>query len=318
VTVAVYRPGQPGYIVPGSDEHRAVISPSKVAAILGVSRWESPFRLWHRMKGLVADEPNKEAFDIGHDMEPYAANRWRRKNPGWYVSVGEVQFAPPVERFGFPVVCTLDRRASRGRSRRVLEAKIARTLTDIEQWGDDLTGDLPEDYSAQVTAQMLFTGWTKLPGHLIAIGPYFNERIYEIGYDTMVADWIVDRCADFYASLSADGPPPLDNSVATYECVRELHPDIDGTTISVDAELAVAVHDASHDMKAADERLRGLKTQLLAAMGNAQYAVIGDPKYAGALKVATRSPHARGGVSLNLARTHPAVQAAGNQRGNTE
>lgn len=302
MTAAVFRPGQPGFIEPGSDEHRAAISPSKVAAILGVSRWDSPFQLWHRIKGNVADEPPSDLFDIGHDLEPYGANRWRRKNPGWRVSSGEIQYVFDPQRWGFPVVVTLDRRASRGRARRVVEFKSARTMADVEQWGDDLSGDCPEDYSAQVLAQMIFTGWTSLPGHLLAIGPYYNDRIYEIPFDPVVADWIVAECKQFYESLAGDTPPPLDDTLATYQCVRELHPDIDGSTVQVDPDLGMAVHNANADHKASETRLRGLKTELLDAMGNAQTAQIGWRK------VATRSPHARGGVALNLARTHPAAQ----------
>jgi hypothetical protein len=96
----------------------------------------------------------------------------------------------------------------------------------------------------------------------------------------------------------------LDDSVATYECIRELHPDIDGTTVQVDPDLGMALHAANEDHKASEAKLRGLKTQLLDQMGDAQTAVIGE------LKVATRSPHAKGGVALNLARKHPAVQHA--------
>jgi hypothetical protein len=76
MTAATFRPGQPGYIEPGSPEWLRAITPSKVAAILGVSRWESPYSLWHRMKGTVPPEGPKDIFQIGHDYEPAAATRW--------------------------------------------------------------------------------------------------------------------------------------------------------------------------------------------------------------------------------------------------
>jgi putative phage-type endonuclease len=300
ITPGVFRPGQPGYIEPGSEAWLQCITPSKVAAILGVSRWESPYRLWHRMTGRIDPEPPKDIFDIGHDFEPAAANRWKRRNHGWRISTGEVQIVLHHEQFGFPVVCTLDRRASRGRTRRVVEFKTARRMED---WGDDFTDECPADYAAQCMAQMLFTGW-RPAAHLLVLGPYFNDHLYEIPFDQDVADWTVAECRRFYQSLDYDVPPDLDDSVATYECVRELHPDIDGSTAEVDPELGVAVHNANDDVKAAEKRLRGLKTQLLDAMGNAQYAEFNG------IKVADRRPHARGGVSLNLARTHPAVQAS--------
>lgn len=301
----VVLPGQPGYIEPGTPEWLRRITPSKVAAIVGVSRFESPYRLWHRMRGILPPEDPKDIFDVGHDYEPAAANRWRRHNPGWRLSRGEVQFVLDEDEFGFPAVCTLDRRGVRGRARRVVELKTARQL---DEWGDvDFSGECPEDYAAQCTAQMLFTGWTDYPAHLLALGPFFNDRIYEVEFDAAVAEWLLDECRAFWASLSSDTPPPLDDSVATYDAVRELHHDINGETVEIDFMLGIGVHDANDELKAAEKQLRGLKAQLLDAMGNAQTAVINHPAH-GPLKVATRSPHARGGIALNLARKHPAIQ----------
>jgi phage recombination protein Bet len=309
-----YYVGQRGFIAPGTPEHKVMISPSKVASILNVSRWESAYTLWHRMRGLIADQPPKDEFDVGHDLESYAAARWRRKNPGWRLSAGEVQWVLPPDRLGFPAVCTVDRRASRGRAQRCVELKRALTMSDLEQWGDDLTGDLPEDYAAQVTAQMLFSGLIKYDGHVVAIGPYYQDRVYEVEYRPTVAQWIVTECLQFWQSLRAKTVPPLDNSKSTYETVRELHPDIDGTTVAVDADLGMAVHNANADLSDAKKKLTGLKSQLLDAMGNAQTAVIGEPNDKNALKVATRSPHASGSASLNP-RPHPPSHPSRQQEG---
>lgn len=292
-------------VEPGSAEWQRIITPSKVAAILGVSRWESPYRLWMRMKGLIEPDPPKDEFDVGHDMEPAMAAMWRRKNPGWRLSPGEIQTVTN-HTFGYPSLATIDRRACRGRARRVVEFKTARRLED---WGDFGTDQAPADYVAQVLAQMAFTGYTKYPAHLMVLGPFFEANTYVIDYAPAVVDSIHKRCRAFWDSLAGDAPPELDDTVPTYEAVRELHPDIDGTTVEVDFMLGVNVHDANDDMKVEEKRLLGLKTQLLDAMGAAQYAVIQHPS-AGEITVATRGRHAKGGVALNLARKHPALQAA--------
>lgn len=300
--IAVYTKRDPGFIKPGSEEHSQMISPSKVAAILGLSRWESPYRLWHRMKGIVPPEPPKDAFDLGHDIEPFAANRWRRSNPGWLLSPGEVQFVVDPEHFGFPAVVTLDFRAVRGRSRRVLQVKLARDQYDLEKWGDDLSGDLPADYFAQVLAEMLFTGWTEHPGHLLALGPTYRERIYQVEYNADAreeAAWMIGECRKFYESLSGDEPPPLDDSIPTYDCIRQLHPEIDGTTVELDADEAIAYADARVNFTAAEDELQLQKNVLLKRMEQAQYAVVGnsdDPK--NRIQVARRQPGAKGSVAF--------------------
>lgn len=302
--MTVIERGQAGYLEPGTEAWRRIITPSKVAAILGVSRWESPYRLWHRMKGYVDEEPPKDAFDLGHDMEPYAAARWARKNPGWHVSHGEVQFHVPAGHFPFPAVGTIDRRTSRGAWRRILEVKIARNLSDLETFGDDLTGDCPEDYAAQVTAQRLFVAaaqptatWLK-QSHLLVIGPYFNERLYEIEYDADVVAWIIAECTTFWRSLEADTPPDLDDSVATYECLKALHPDITpGDTVDLDPDLAVEYLTAKAAEKRAKSAAQGATNAVAAAMKNAQYAKVGD------VTVADRRNNGKGGVSLYAGRS---------------
>jgi len=288
----VTEPGQPGYIAPGSPEHARIITPSKVAAILGVSRFTSPYRLWQQAKGNIAVEPPSELFALGHDFEPAMASIWKRRNPGWQLSRDEIQIVCPTERFGFPAAVTLDRRARRGGARRVVEFKTAR---DLGEWGDYFTDQAPADYVAQVITQMLFSGYMRHPAHLMVLGPFFEAHTYVIEYDEAIAETIVAKCQQFWNSLQADESPPLDDSVATYKAVRELHPDIDGSTVQVGLFDALTVLQHDRAAKTTETLLRGAKTRLLDAMGNAQTAMCGE------VKIADRRPHARGGVALALA-----------------
>lgn len=294
--IGVYTPRDPDWIAPGSEQHSAMISPSKVAAILGLSRWESPYSLWRRMRGDIPPQAPKDAFNIGHDIEPYAANVWRRRNPGWLLSPSEVQFVVDPDHFGFPALVTLDRRRVRGRARGVLQIKLARDLTDLEKFGGDLSGDCPPDYFAQVLAEMLFTGWTDHPGHLLVMGPFYQDRIYEIAYDLDAqteAAAMIEECRKFYDSLSGDTPPALDSSVATYEAIRAQHPDIErDAEAEITSELADEFLTATTDLKLAESTARFAKTRVLDVLQRAQYA-----RCNGTL-IARRQPSSRGSVAL--------------------
>ncbi|MFD7247820.1 YqaJ viral recombinase family protein [Streptomyces massasporeus] len=310
LTPGVYRKGEAGFIAPGSPEHSIVISPSKVAAILGVGRWESPYRLWHRMKGLTPPEPDKDDFRVGHAFESTLAYLWKHDpkvdNAKWQLSPDEVQFVGDAERFGFPYVVTLDRRARSGSSRRILEFKTCR---GFEDWGDDFTDEAPPDYVLQVQAQMLLTGFTTHPAHLVVMNKLgCQHHIYEIPFKESIADVIVEECRLFYASLSADTAPPLDDSVATYECVREQHPEIDkGIEAEIPVELALEYHEAWAADDEATKRLRFAKTQILDAIGRANFAV------AAGERVARRQSAARGAISLNRIKPGSKAALAGTQ-----
>lgn len=257
-------------LTPGSPEWRRTVTASKIPAILGISRFQSQYALWHEMAGLVDPAPisqsTQELFDYGHAAELAAAEYWKYRNPGWRISTSEVQYQ--FEDLGFPNAATIDRRASRGRARKIVEVKTAQSL---EAWGDDGTGEAPADYTAQVMWQMLISG---IHDADIVLWPtYGMPRIYPITWDQELADEILRRVYLWVASLTEATPPDLDNSIATYECVRRLHPDIDrDTEVELDTELATAYLQAVADQKLIDAELRGTKIRLLDAMGSAQYA----------------------------------------------
>jgi predicted phage-related endonuclease len=261
--------GELGFIEPGSPAHARYISPSKVASICGVSRWESTYTLWTRMKGWAAPKPRIDIFDAGLAMEMAMAELWKIRHEGWRLSKGEVQYE--TDRYGFPALATIDRRASRGRSKHVLEMKIAR---DMEEFGDpDLAGDAPADYVLQVIAQMLISG-LRSPAHLMVLGPFYKERVYTVEFDTDIANWMVGKCKEFYDSLELDEPPPLDDSLSTYKTVKELHPLIDGSIVNAPVDLITQIRELREELGPMESKLRGLKTQLLDLMGNAQKAVL--------------------------------------------
>ncbi|QDQ97956.1 YqaJ viral recombinase family protein [Tomitella fengzijianii] len=271
-------------IAPGSPEWLRIITPSKVAAILGKSRFESPYRLWHRMAGNLAPEPPRDEFTAGHAMEHALAYLWKQENPHWRLSPGEVQVHRPAANGTPAMLATVDRRAVRGRWRRIVEFKTAR---DLSVWGDEFTDDAPLDYYLQVQAQQLITGWTA-PAHLMVMGPYFRWHTYVIEHDPLVAEKITAAAVRWHQSLEAGAPPELDDSVPTYQAVRELHPDIDGTEVQVDRTLAAEYLATADALKFAEKTARGAKTRLLDAMGNAQQANTGD------IKIATRYQHGKG------------------------
>lgn len=286
-------------IEPGSPEWLRVITPSKVAAIVGVSRYESAFGLWQRMKGILDPEPHKDIFDTGHAFELALGYLWKLENPGWRLSGGPtgpgstrhvVQAAS--DEFGFPAVATVDRRASRGKHRRVVEFKTAR---DLAEWGDEFTGNCPGDYYTQVQMQMAITGWTEQPAHLMVMGPFFRHYTYVIEYNADQVDRLMMVCRAFWDSLAGDEPPPLDNHKATYYALKELHPDIErGKEVEVPRDLLCASREAREMKKQAESWQQENDIKLLDLLGNAQYGTVNG------IQFVNRKPHGKGGVALSV------------------
>lgn len=277
---------------PGTDEWMKIMSASKVPAALGVSRWQSPFALWHEMKGTVPKQEFEEGRgDWGHIAERSLAAWWLHENPGFQLNQrdgvqGSAEIAYSNPALSFANIATLDRRAiDRTKSPRTPHADRfhiveCKTAFDMSDWGypEDGVEGVPADYYSQVLFQMGVAGIHH--ASIVVLGRGMPE-IFNIPWDPERFAAIIDRLDDFMRSLDADEPPELDNTVATYETVRGLHPDIDREqVIEVDLEVAERVLDAARSVDLSKAAERAAKIELADLMGNARQAYVNGVKVA--------------------------------------
>src|SRR5215213_7291573 len=90
----------PIVLEPGSSEWLRELTASKVAAVLGLSPWDSPFSLWYAMATGVDLQRPTAAMERGHYLEPaicaWLADRfelatrpggcWRNHERPWQVA----------------------------------------------------------------------------------------------------------------------------------------------------------------------------------------------------------------------------------------
>ena len=272
---------------PGSPEWRKLITPSKIPIILGVSRFKSQFALWHEMAGNIEPDPPKgDHIAWGHDAEDSLVKWWKRHNPGWRTNAGEIAYTNPY--LPFPNLATLDRRAVRGRAYRIIECKTARDLNDWGRPGEE--DSAPTDYSTQVLSQMGISGIHA--ADIPVLGGYGAPEIHTVPWDAELWEMIIPRLTEWHESIEAGEPPELSDSVADYQALRGLHPEIEqGATFEVEEKQAHAYLDAVHALDAAKKEAQWQKNQLMQAMGTAQKATFGTAT------IATRQA-ARSGPAL--------------------
>ena len=267
---------------PGSAEWSRRMTASKVAGVLGLSKWASPYSTWLRMKGLLPSDDGRNAADKarGHYLEDGVTRWWADQHPG--VSIDGTQTV--FDRDGW-ASSTPDAHGELDGERFVFDAKTDESEDD---WGDEP----PAYYLAQLYWQM-WCADVKVAYIACLFGqPHMRFREWRVEWEEQVGAGIVAACREFYDSLAQDDPPPLDASVATYDAIRRQHPDIDREAtveLAVDAAREYVDSDAAH--KAAEARARAAKSAVLAHMGRARIATCND------LKVARRQPN-KSGVSL--------------------
>lgn len=267
-------------LTPGSPEWARRVSPSKAAAILGISPWDSQRSMWHKMRGEAPWDAESEAMERGTICEPAVLAWWRKhhEHTDWReqvtMTIGDWCVATP------DAICEHDDETV------MVEAK---TAANMDGWGDPGTDAIPTYYLTQVYVAMEVAhrnGVTVARAHIPVLGGYrllFSNYVVE--YDAAIGADLMERLEAWSASLAADEPPPLDDSVATYEAIRKLHPDIDrGAEVELTYTEALAFADAIHDDEHTTAHARLMRSTVLERMGRAQFA-----KHNG-IKVARRQP----------------------------
>lgn len=281
---------------PGSPEWLKTVSASKVAAILGVSKWDSPYSMWRKMRSEIPSDDGKNADDKarGHYLEAGVLAWWVDQHPEiLHTTMGtQVYVTHPDHEWATATMDTLARDTFGNTI--VVEAK---TDDSHDDWGKPGTDEIPAYYAAQIMWTLACVPKAQLAYVAVLFGyPHLGFEEFVIERDDELIASIVERCRVFYESLTSDTPPDLDDHVATYAAIRAMHPDIEtDLTAELTPEQAWEFLDAGDAAKAAVVRERAAKTVVLDVMGDAQFAYCGD------VKVARRQPGKGDAVSLYVA-----------------
>lgn len=275
----------------GSPEWTRRITASKVAAVLGLSPWQSPYSLWRLMRGEIPADPGNAYTSRGTLLEPAVLQWWTEEkapavvgdwtawtcDPQSTYTLGEWAAATPDM-----AICPLAPEEPGKVGRKILPPRVlVEAKTTAQEWG----GDLPAYYLVQVLWQLHVSGADVC--HVAVLGPRLVFEEYVIRADDYREDMalIEGRARAFYDSLADDVPPPLDDTVATYDAVRRLHPEIErGESVEVPADVARALVEWTAVEKDSKTRARLARSQVLEAAGRAQYVT------AAGVRVARRQP----------------------------
>ena len=203
----------------------------------------------------------------GHYLEPAIAAWFADQHPDWTVTTTGT-FAHATDP---RLVAAADRLVAHPDGHtELLECKSA---GDLEHYGDPLTDDIPVGYRAQVMWQLLVTGLRRC--HVAVILPFLEFRPFVVDFDEAEAAYLIGEARQFLGSLEANVPPDLDGHKATYEAVRQLHPDIADERVDTPAELAVAYVEAVEACRRAEAAKREASARLVDHMGSAKAAYFG-------------------------------------------
>lgn len=235
------------------------IGASEAACVLGVSKFQTPFEIWHRKRRAALGEfEENERIQAGRHLEPAIA-AWAREKWDWDIEpFGDYLTHPTVARFG----ASLDWQESA--SLAPVEIKNVDYLIFRDDWeaeGDTII-DAPLYYIIQVQSQLAMRPGVEYGWLLACVA---GNKLYRMKIDRHAKsiEKIEGAVAEFWASVDA-GIEPSPNYNQDAATLSFLY---DTAALGAVVDLRGSNHAASlcHDYKAAAAREKGAKEAKSAA-----------------------------------------------------
>lgn len=272
-------------------ERKHGVTASEIAAILGLSPWESARSLYHLKRGEVGDDTDADHMRWGRRLEAPIADEFADRHPEFSVLPGGLfahderpwQLATPDRLLydGSPTYGLVERDGEIDRE--PTSALEIKTGASLDEWGDDGSDEIPTHYRCQVLWQMDVLGVPEARVALLVAGRTYRE--YTVTRDEDDIAFMRDAARDFLDSVDLGTPPDVDDTAATQRVLKQLHPDLDDIEVEIDRKVAHEYRKACGAARVAATRKTQAENQLREQLGNGRYAM-----HAG-VKIATRSVH---------------------------
>jgi putative phage-type endonuclease len=256
-----------GSFTPGTPEWNEArkglcVTATQIAAIVGLSPWQSAYELWHKKAGRPTapftatpemrwgsrfEDDVAEEFAEQHPEHPLlTTGTWKHQDRDW-------QRATPDRLWG----------------NRLVEIK---TATHSAEWGPSGSDIFPMHYRCQITWQQDTLGLHE-PAHLAVLILPYDYREYVVEYDETDARMLREAAERFLRSVRDGEPPEIDGSEHTYNTIRVQPDRYDPVDVEIPGPIASDYEVIGAQHKAITEQYTQAKSRLLAALGTGKNAM---------------------------------------------
>ena len=234
---------------------------SEAGAVLGLSPYRSPLRVWQEKVGLITPDPPGIPMRAGNALESLVLDLFQEET-GKVVGDRQAEFED--EEYPF-LKCHVDGLADSGE---IVEAK---TTGSDKGWGEPGTDQIPQVYLAQVTVQMYLAG-LRIAYVPVLIGRE-DFRIYKVERDEELEKMVLPRLVKFWTENVEKNvaPPPV-----TLSDLYESFPRHEARQVEASEEVVRAVRGLARvkeEIKALESLKEAHEKVILEAMGSADELV---------------------------------------------
>jgi len=191
---------------------RKTIGGSDASAIVGLSKWSSPYSVWAEKRGLIPEKEDTEAMRQGRDLEDYVARRWMESS-GKRVSRMSSLLYNPTYPFAHANIDRIVIGENAG-----LECKTTFALDTRKFSG----AEFPAEYYAQCVHYLAVTGADRWYLAVLAYGKGFYTFVLERNESEI--DTLMKAEAEFWSKVENGIPPTPDGSESSSDALGAVYP----------------------------------------------------------------------------------------------
>lgn len=230
------------------------IGGSDVAALLGMSKYKTPYQLWLEKTGQSPAQDDNWAMMRGRALEPALRQHYADKT-GLIVSL-------PVKVMvsdKYPFMCYNPDGLTR--EKRLVEFK---TATYSKAWGEEGTDEVPQPYLLQIQHGMFVTGF-EVCDVTVSIGG--NEpKYYIVEADKELQEMIIEKEVKFWELVQNNiEPEPINN-----DDVAAIYKQVNGQSIIANQSIIEALHNLKflrENIKKSEQQKEHLEVMIKQFMG---------------------------------------------------
>ena len=203
-------------------EHRKKrIGGSDAPAIIGMSKYSSPYTVWADKLGKLPPKEDNEPMRLGRDLEEYVAKRFTEATGKKVRKENNILVNPDIP-FAHANVDRMIVGEDAG-----FEAKTTSAL-NLKKFKN---GEYPENYYVQCVHYMMVTGCKRWYLGVLVLGVEF--KWFCIERDEGEINALMQSEKEFWKYVESNTPPMVDGTESTSETLKTIYPESTDTSISL-------------------------------------------------------------------------------------
>ena len=250
-----------------SPDRTKYIGGSDIGAILGLSRFRSPLKVWMEKTGKGNKKVDSLPLRFGSFAEAFVASEYARST-GFELVHDESIFVHPEHSF---MSAHIDRFVLDGVGTtpyRILECKTTSPFNSSE-WGEIGSDEVPMSYLCQCIWYMAITNLDRVD--LAVLFGNSDFRIYEIARDQVLEEMVIAKATAFWHDyVLKDVPPPVQSITDCQTLFSKGNPDQSVEATSETLELTRRLQLLNTEIEVREEEISSIKQTLMSQMGQAE------------------------------------------------